>query len=173
MLKATTKGFDESLYTKKIERILDLPKELEDKALEAAVYLEAQLPLIYETAPPRGSNKFVWSSDPAKDKAARGWWFWQLKLGNIPTANGHYKRSGKPPYSVTVDLSQGQRGVSFRIEMKNPKMRFPFGGLNGVDTRNPGHKTTGWRFASPLVDKATNEARKQLLAEMASYIKEL
>jgi hypothetical protein len=89
MLKATTKGFDESLYTKKIERILDLPKELEDKALEAAVYLEAQLPLIYETAPPRDNSKFVFSLDPEKDKAARGWWFVNLKKGNIPTANGH------------------------------------------------------------------------------------
>lgn len=167
MLTVKNKGFDESIYTEKIEKILDLPKGLEELALAEGVKLEAALEVIYATAPPRDSSKFVWSLDPAKNKKASGWWWYNLKKGNIPTNGRHYARKGKPPYGVKIELMTAQKAVSFQVKMSDPKMRFPFGGLNGVDTRNPTHKQTGWVFASPLVNNALEDARNGLIEAMA------
>lgn len=173
MITSTTKGFDESIYTEKVSKLVDLPNTLNDLALEGAVQLEQALLRIYQTAPPRDNSTFVWSLDRAKNAKARGWWFANLREGNISTDGRHYKRSGKPPYSVTVNLSQERNSISFQIKMKDPKMRFPFGALNGVDTRNPTHKRTGWVFASPLVDTALRDAQSALLLELATYLKDI
>lgn len=164
---------DEKLFTEKIATILDLPKALEDKALSVSVTLESQLSQIYTTAAPRDNSEFVWSLDPTKNKKAKGWWFHNLRKGNIPTDGRHYKRSGKPPYSVVLNVTEKRGAVSFQILMKKPKMRFVFGALNGIDTRNPSHKRTGWVFASPLINTALQDAQSALLLAMAQELKDI
>lgn len=173
MLKTSIKADNEKLLLEKELSVLDLPKILEDKAIASGEKLESKLSEIYATAPPRGNSKYIWSLDPEKDKAARGWWFWKVRKGEIPTDGKHYKRSGKPPYGVGVFLDSARRAILFQVVMRNPKMIYPFGALNGVDTRNPSHKVTGWVFASPLVNQALQDTQSELLGAMANHIKEI
>lgn len=163
MFTVKTKGFAEPLFTELVQQIVDLPRNLESLALEATVQLEEDLSKIYTTAPPRGNEKFIWSTDPAANKRARGWWFWQIGLGNIPSDGRHYKRQGKPPYGVTANLSQGQHAVQIAVVMKDPKMRFPFGQLQAKNSQLPGHQRTGWSFAYPLVSQAMQNATNTIV----------
>lgn len=173
MYKVDMSELEKKPFVELEQRIVDLPRFLEDKALEQALELEQSLARIYETAPPRDDSRFVWSLDPAANKRARGWWWANLKEGNIPTDGKHYKRQGTPPYGVRVNLSQAQYSVTFQIVMTNRKMLMVFGALNGEDTRLPSHKNTGWAFASPLVDKAVADARDALSLKIAMYLESI
>lgn len=168
MLKSTGKGFEDELFPELTTFIRTLPDVLHDEALDLAVALEAELVNIYSEAPPRGNQKFVWSGDPAKDKAARGWWFWQIGLGNIPTDGKHYKRQGNPPYGARVEVAQTGDGVTITVTNTWRKSSYVFGELNRANQnkRVPGHISTGWQAAFPKYEKA----RKRLMRDLDSRI---
>jgi hypothetical protein len=173
MLKESASGLDEPILTDLERYIVDLPRTLEDRALEATVQLEDKLTEIYKTAPPRTSEKFVWSLDPAKDKKARGWWYWQVRLGNIPTDGRHYQRQGKPPYGASVDIMQMQYSVKIQVRLVDTKMRFTFGQLKSPNTQVIGHQRTGWNYAFPLVNEALEQATNYILDGIAAGLKEI
>jgi hypothetical protein len=168
MLKATTSGFDKPLLEDVSQTIKLLPDVLVEEALDLAVQLEAELENIFSEAPPRGSEKFVWSLDPEKNKAAQGWWWHHIKKGDIPTDGKHYKRQGKPPRGGTVSIEATPDGVVITIANKWSKSGLLFGKLSktDTDTRLPGHKRTGWQLAYPKYKRA----RAAFLQELDSRI---
>lgn len=168
MFKVDSSGFDKPLFPELTTFIRTLPDVLHEEALELAVQLEAELVDIYSTAKPRGNERFVWSNDPAKDKAARGWWFANLREGNIPTDGKHYTRQGKPPYGARVDVQQTSEGVVITVRNTWSKSSYVFGQLNraNANARVPGHIKTGWQAAFPKYEKA----RKRLMQDFDSRI---
>jgi hypothetical protein len=168
MFKVASNGFDKELFPELTTFIRTLPDVLHEEALELAVSLEAELVNVYSEAKPRGDERFVWSLDPDKDKAARGWWFANLREGNIPTDGKHYKRQGKPPYGARVDVQQTGDGVVITVTNTWSKSSYVFGQLNreGQNKRVPGHIKTGWQSSFPKYEKA----RKRLMRDLDSRI---
>ncbi len=168
MLKLSTSGFDGSLFSELTTFIQTLPDTLHDEALDLAVMLEDELSNIYSEAPPRGSNKFVWSLDPARNAKARGWWFANLREGNIPTDGKHYRRQGSPPYGAKVLVEQTSDGVVIAVTNTWDKASLVFGELNreNQNRRVPGHIQTRWKAAYPKYLKA----RKIFLEDLDSRI---
>lgn len=161
MLKAKGVGFDKPLYAN-LTRFIDLlPTVLEEEALALGVQFEDELLLIYNEAPPRTNAKFIWSLDAAANLRAQRWWFWQLRLGNIPTDGSHYKRQGTPPRGGKVIVEkQGDRTVIILTNTWS-KAGLIFGQID-KDTRLPGHIATGWEYASPKIKAARRKFLEQL-----------
>ena len=139
MLKATAIGFDEPLLADLTRYIDLLPDTLEDEALDLAVQFEDNLALIYNTAPPRGSTKFVWSLDAEKNLKALRWWFWVIKQGIVPTDGSHYVRQGKPPYGGQIRVERDSERITVIVTNTWRKAGLVFGQI-GKDTRLVGHK---------------------------------
>jgi hypothetical protein len=155
MFNVKTTGFDKPLFGDLERDIRLLPDTLEDEALNFAVEFEDELIAIYNEAPPRGNTRFKWSDNPEKNKKGRGWWFWQLALGNIPTDGKHYIRQQKPPRGGYVTVERKGDTVTIAIGSKWKKSNVIYGNLNATnnDTRVPGHKLI-WELAYPKYLKA-------------------
>lgn len=173
MLKLATDGFDSPLFPELQREIQALPSHLANEALEAGVFLERRITEIYATAPPRDDSKFQWSTNLAKNRRAQRWWFANLNEGNISTDGRHYKRQGKPPYGVILNVDEQNGMVAFQVRMQDAKMKWVFGQLNNVDTRNPTHRQTGWNYAAPLLDIAIEETNRMMLEATLAYLDNL
>lgn len=83
---------------------------------------------------------YVWSTDPVKNKAARGWWF-----ANFP--NGR-ERTGA--LNDAWDVLLGRVGKAFDLLVSNAT-DYAKWVVDSFDLRrsyqNPGHARTGWRRA--------------------------
>jgi hypothetical protein len=169
MLKSSTSGFDKPLFPELIASIEALPQTLEDEALEKAVMLEARLVVIYATPPPRDNSKFVWSLDPVKNRRGQRGFFARVRSGEIQTDGKHSIRQGKPPYGAKVDVIRQGNTITMIITQTDPNMKWPFG-TQQADTRNPGHKRTGWPYAAPLVAEASNQILVMLIDDVVSRI---
>jgi len=170
LFNSSVKGFDDNLFAETTKAIEALPKQLSDAALEAGVFLESKLNTIYATAPARDDSLFVWSLNPTLNRKAQKWWFANLRKGNIPTNGKHYSRQGQPPYSVVLNVDEKNGTVFFQITMQDKRMKWVFGTLNGIDSRNPSHKSTGWNFAYPLLEDAITETNVMLLNATLAYL---
>lgn len=169
MIKNVQFQYDADAYEGQVQYILAFEDTLEDLMLEAAVMAENELLNIYETAPPRGNEKFIWSNDPASDARARAWWFANLNAGRIPTDGGHYARQGRPPYGALVDVSRdGNNVLVLEIRQDWDKAGYVFGNLNAQnwDTRVVEHKKTGWNAAKPLVDELVKKVQIMLIDDI-------
>lgn len=161
MLKVSQSGFDKPLFPELTRNIQLLPDVLESEALDLAVQLEDELLNIFNDAPPRGNTVFIWSADAVKNKRARGWWFWQLKLGNIPTDGKHYIRQNKPPRGGKVTIEKTQNGLLIVFSNTWKKSGLLYGTFK-EDTRLIGHKKTGWQWAAPKYKRAQKAFLKDL-----------
>lgn len=165
---------DESLFQRQVAQIEAFEDTLEDEALEAAIDLEGRLSEIYATAPPRDDSKFIWSTDAVANRKAQSWWFANLADGNIPTDGNHYLRQGKPPYGAMVRVErEANNRIVILVVQTNDRMKYVFGTLSATgraDTRNVTHVRTGWNFAKPDVDKASNEILVSLLDDVIARL---
>ena len=166
MLKFSSTGFDKPLLAN-LTRFIDLlPDTLEEEALEMAVELEDALLLIFNEAPPRSNTKFIWSLDAAANLRASRWYFWQIRLGNIPTDGEHYIRQGAPPRGGKVSVEKQNGRITIVVTNTWRKAGLLFG-QSDEDTRLPGHKTTGWEWYAPKLKEARRKALENLFNRMA------
>lgn len=168
MFSVKASGFDKPVAPELVQYIQTLPDTLEEEALAMAVEFESELAEIYPTAPPRGSGKFIWSTNPTKQKKAARYYFGAIKRGAIKTVNGHYDRQGKPPYGAAVRVERNANGVLIIFAQEWDKSGMVFGQLNGKDTRLPGHKETGWDFAFTKFNSKRNVFLRTLFDRVLS-----
>lgn len=87
---------------------------------------------------------------------SRRWYFWQVKLGNIPTENGHYKRSHKLSQGYTVRVINQDGAVV--LSVRNPKW------LKWVKSdkfQTIGHRINGWIPDNTPISAAALQARSR------------
>lgn len=133
--------------------IADFPARLEAALaddLNRTVVPNLEAGLAYEP-PQRKTYKF---STPK----SRRWYMWQVGLGNIPTANGNYKRSHglSKGYAVRVIANDG----AVILSVRNPAgraQRYTKGKYMTI-----GHKINGWIPDSQPINFWTERAKTRV-----------
>jgi hypothetical protein len=106
--------------------------------------VERRLDAVLSTpAPARTAVKFIWSVDPAAHRRAQGWWFANLREGNIPADGAHYLRSNTIVKSWQTAIALVGNGVNVSLVNTAPGSEFVYG--SRTQRQVPGHATTGWR----------------------------
>jgi hypothetical protein len=149
---------DGKRYVKRFEDVFngtaqDTFDELQPEFLEALRYTPgASLNGLNSDQP------FVWSTDPVKNKAARGWWF-----ANFP--NGR-ERTGALNDAWTVALERAGKALQLLVSNITPYTKWV---VDTFDQRRnyqiPGHARTGWRrvneTTATFFDRFDREFRKR------------
>lgn len=158
MLKGIDFQFDKGAYKGQVQFIQTFNDTLEEEALNLANDLEESLLDIYNEAPPRGDNKFVWSGDRAANQRAQAWWFANVNSGRIPTDGKHYIRQQKPPRGGFVEIERTSEGFVLIVGNEWDKSNLIYGTLSptNFDTRLIGHAQTGWQLAQPKYEAVRN-----------------
>lgn len=143
--------------------ITDFPKRFEAALvadLNRTVVPSLEAGLAYEP-PQRKTYQF----STAK---SRRWYFWQVGLGNIPTANGNYKRSHglSKGYKVTVFAGDG----SIVLSVRNPAGRARKW-TKSDKYQTIGHKINGWIPDAQPINYWTGRARERIPVVASQVVK--
>ncbi len=133
-LKDILSDFSQLADTKTIARMVN--RDIAPPIERRLDVFAAQIP------PPRDDTKFVWSFNRGANKRARGWWFWQLSLGNINTDGEHYIRSNVIPNSWQTEIAVEGDEIALTIFNPAEGSEHVYGSEDTPQV--PGHATTGW-----------------------------
>lgn len=163
---------DSSGITAQMALLNTIPEMLEDEIqLVADDMITPALAQIARTAPPRGSNEFVWSDNPSANQRAKNWWFANIKKGRIPTDGRHYARQGRPPYGFRVRVLKDGDKIVIAIGSQWDKSGMVFGSTRFGRGQLPGHKSTGWPLVAAGIVTVLGQANVELLDRMNKRLK--
>ena len=158
-----------------VDTLSVLPDIVEDEALDIAIEYEPRIVATLGTiAPPRGSEKFVWSNDAEANARARRWWFANLRKGNIPTDGRHYKRQGRPGMGWDIEVDRDGDNIVIRIFNKWEKSWTVYGRLlvNVKRPPIPGHARTGCQAASPKLQQIFSDMTRDMARRVIKRVKQ-
>lgn len=98
--------------------------------------------------------------------ASRGWYFWQLSEGNIPTDGKRYKRQHIISQAWKVGLTIGDNSIAMFAENKRPEEKWVSG-----KRQVPGHRTTGWPLHADTIMKWKPVARSVVTKAVKQWAK--